>query len=625
MTTSLLRAVTCALLLSASAACAQQAAQKNTPFSFTPHAPTMHDRRAAEKAYIAGARAIESNDLRTAYDAFNQAATLDPGNEDYRNAAAIAKAHFVSDLIQEADKSNIRGNKDVARARLAEAFSIDPQNPMVQQHTGQLEAMNLDAPQSSSVTSQIEDAIRLEPLQERHSFHVRADGQSLLRQVLTAYSITPSFDSSVTTKPVRFDADDVTWEQAAQMLRLDTGTFFVPLDPHRVLVAKDTRENRIRYERLLVETIDLPGMTAQEMTDMGNLARNILDIQQASVQPSSGRLTVRGPAERLTVLNRTIDALLDGRSEVLLDVKIYELNRTRTLNVGVQPPQQFTAFNLNTELQSVLNGNQDLINQIVSSGLASANDIAAIAAILLASGQISNSILSQPFAIFGGGLTATGLTLGTMTGNLALNTSDSRAIDQLQLRVEDQEPGNILAGLRYPIVQSSYSNLTTAGVNIPGLNSAGLSSQLTALGLNTSSLNQQTIPQVQYQDLGLSMKATPHIHRDQSVALKLDLKVQALGGAALNQIPIITNRQFTADLDLKNGESALVSSDLSTSEALAISGLPGLSEIPGLRSATSDRNVQRTSDELVILITPHVVRLSHATGVSPVMLVPAHQ
>src|SRR6202000_2051891 len=113
-----------------------------------------------------------------------------------------------------------------------------------------------------------------------------------------------------------------------------------------------------------------------------------------------------------------------------------------------------------------------------------------------------------------------------------------------------------------PIIQSSYSNLTGSGVNIPGLNSAGVSSQLAALGLNTSSLNQQTIPQVQYQDIGLEMKATPFIHRNQSVALKLDLKVQALAGSSVNNIPVLTNRQFTANLDLKDGESAVVSSDL---------------------------------------------------------------
>jgi general secretion pathway protein D len=399
----------------------------------------------------------------------------------------------------------------------------------------------------------------------------------------------------------------------------------VPLDPHRVLVAKDTRANRQEYERLLLETVYLPGLNTQEITDVSNLARNVLEIQQVAAEPSKNTLSVRGPETRLALFNRTLHGLMDGRSQVLLEVRIYEIQRTRNLNVGVQLPQQFNAFNLNTEIQNVLNNNQQLIQEIVSSGLANANDLEAIAAILIASGQVAgNSILTQPFAVFGGGLTATGLTLGTITVNAGLNTSDSRAIDQLQLRLQDQETGDILAGIRYPIIQSSYSNLTGVGVNIPGLNTPGLSSQLAALGINGSSLNAQTIPQVQYQDLGLQMKTTPYIHRDQSVSLKLDLKVQALGGSSINQIPILTNRQFTAALDLKDGESALVTSDLSSQEARAVSGLPGLSEIPGLQS-TTNKEVQRSNDELVVLITPHVVRLPHPSGASQVMLLPTHQ
>ena len=108
------------------------------------------------------------------------------------------------------------------------------------------------------------------------------------------------------------------------------------------------------------------------------------------------------------------------------------------------------------------------------------------------------------------------------------------------------------------------------------------------------------------------------------MSLKLDLKVQALAGSSINQIPVLTNRQFTAALDLKDGASALVTSDLSTQEANAINGLPGLSEIPGLQS-TTNKNVQKSADELVILITPHVVRLPHPSGASQVMLLPTHQ
>jgi Flp pilus assembly secretin CpaC len=332
---------------------------------------------------------------------------------------------------------------------------------------------------------------------------------------------------------------------------------------------------------------------------------------------------VRGTASKLALLNHTLGELLQGHSQVLLDVKIYEVARNRTVNVGVQPTQQVQAFNLNSQLNSLISNNQAAVNEIVSSGLASAGNTVAIAAILIAQGLGSGSLLSQPLAIFGGGLTATGLTLGTQTVNLALNASESRAIDQLQLRLQDQEAGDILSGLRYPIITSTYSNITSSSV--AGLSAAGLSSQLAALGLSTTaSTQQQTIPQVQYQDLGLSMKATPHIHRDQSIALKLDIKLQALGGTSINNIPIITNRQLTAELDLRDGQNAVVSSYLTSSESRAITGVPGLSDIPGLQSGTN-RDVQKTTDELVILITPHLVRLPHAAGASQVMLVPAHQ
>jgi hypothetical protein len=610
----LLRAAACALALIL-------AAHAQTPAK---PGPTHHDKREAAKAYLAGAHAIEDRNTRAAYDAFSKAAALDPNNTDYKNAVAVAKAHFVTDLIQQAEKARILGNNDVVHARLAEALELDPDNPIVAQHIGDVAGIESAPLKTDDFTSTVADVIRLEPTPGRRSFHVRADGLSLLRQVLSAYGIAPSFDSSVTPQSIRFDVDDVDFRQAEELLQLETNTFFVPLDPHRVLVAKDTRANRQQYERLLLETVYLPGLTTQDFTDVSNVARNVLELTQVNANPTQNAVTVRGPESKLALLNHTLTGLMDGRSQVLLDVRIYEIARTHVTNIGVQTPQQFTAFNLNSEIQQVLNGNQALIQQIVSSGLANANDLEAIAAILLASGQISNSILSQPFAIFGGGLTATGVTLGSPTLNLALNSSDSRAIDQIQLRLQDQETGDILAGMHYPIIQSSYSNLTGSGVNIPGLNSAGLSSQLAALGLNSNSLNQQTIPQIQYQDLGLQLKATPHIHRDQSMRLKLELKIQALGGTSINDIPILTNRQFTAELDLKDGASALVTSYLTSQESNAVSGLPGLSEIPGLQS-TTNKDTQKNTGELVVLITPHVVRLPHPGGASHVMLIPRHQ
>jgi hypothetical protein len=157
-----------------------------------PSIPSQHDRGAAVKAYIAGAHAIEEHDTHTAFDAFSKAAALDPTNEDYKNAVVIAKAHFVTDLIQQAEKARILGHNDIVHARLAEALAVDPTNPIVAQHVDDITELGGGPLKTDDITSTIADAIRLEPASGKRSFHVRADGETLLRQVLSAYGIAPS-------------------------------------------------------------------------------------------------------------------------------------------------------------------------------------------------------------------------------------------------------------------------------------------------------------------------------------------------------------------------------------------------------------------------------------------------
>src|SRR6185437_10161720 len=112
-----------------------------------------------------------------------------------KNAAVVAKAHFVADLIQQAEKARILGKSDVVHARLAEALELDPANPMVAQHIEDVAGLDSTLPKTDDITTTIADAIRLEPAAGKHSFHLRADGLTLLRQVLAAYGISPSFDS----------------------------------------------------------------------------------------------------------------------------------------------------------------------------------------------------------------------------------------------------------------------------------------------------------------------------------------------------------------------------------------------------------------------------------------------
>jgi hypothetical protein len=582
----------------------------------------------ARRLFLDGAKALQNQNYTLADTDFAQAAQLDPANQQYVAARAILLGHRVTQLIQDADKAEILGNSAKARADLLLAYNLDPRNPMIAQHINQLAADSAPAPiDLHPQDKSIAPPIQLAPAGQPHSFHLRAPANEVLRQVLNAYGISPSMDSSVNNQIVRLDADNLTFDQATSMVKYITDTFFVPLDPKRVLVAADTKQNRDRLERLAEETVYLPGLDAAEISDINLIVRNVFQAKLAQVSAGSSTITIRAPQSQMAALNGTLREMLDGQSIVQLDVRLYNIARTKSVNVGVQLPQQATLFNIPSELNSIIAQNSALVQQIISSGLASPGDIGAIALALLASGQVSgSSILSQPFAYFGGGLTLTGLTTGSVSGNLALNSSESRVIDHITMRLENQQESTIKSGERYPITTSSYSNFGSSGLSIPGLSSAGLSSELASLGINASSLASgvgQTIPQVQYQDLGLSLNVTPRINKDRNVTLNLDLKITALQGTSLNDIPVLNNQEFSTITTLKPGASALVVSNLNKQQARAVTGVPGLTDLPGFQSATN-KQTQYDYSDLVILITPHIIRLTHTQEVGKMFILPVH-
>jgi type II secretory pathway component GspD/PulD (secretin) len=364
-----------------------------------------------------------------------------------------------------------------------------------------------------------------------------------------------------------------------------------------------------------METVYLSGLTPTEMTDVGTLAKNVFDSPRAVVSPSAGTLTLRAPVRNLDAFNATLKDLLAGRSQVLLDVRLIQLAHSNQRDTGVQLPQQITAFNVYAEEQAILNANQALVQQIISSGLAAPGDTLAILGILLASGQVSNSIFTSGIALFGGGLTLSGVSPGPTTLNLNLNSSDSRELDQVEIRVEDGDDGTLKLGTRYPILTSSYSNQGASGINIPGLTSAGTSGSLSSLLSSLQGAATQ-IPQVQYQDLGLTLKATPKVMRDGDVALTLDLKITALAGSSVDGLPVLNNRSYSGVATVKAGAGVVLASEVSRTESQALSGTPGISEIPGMSSLTGN-NTQKDYATLLIMITPRVIRGPQSSGSSP--------
>ena len=584
--------------------------------------PTGSDRRRAAKEFLAASKLFQLEKFEDAMEGYQQAARLDPSNTNYRLAAELARSHAVTELIQVAAKERLRGDTAAARSALTQALELEPRNIQVTEHLHELGEDVLperSQPLYDQGAGTLGEAVELEPVAGMHSFHLHIDQRQAIQQVFKAYGLEATIDESIRPAPIRLDMDDASFDEATNIISLLTGSFYVPLDAHRAVVARNTAENRQRFMRLQLETVYLPGLSSTELTDVGNLAKNVFEAQQSFVEPTAGTLTIRASKQTLDAFNSTIRELIDGRNQVLLEVRLIQVAHTSERNTGIQPPQNFTAFNAYSAEQSILNSNQALVQQIISSGLAAPGDTLAILGILLASGQVSSSLFSNGIALFGGGLTLSGVSPGPATAHLNLNSSDSRELDQMQLRLGDGEAGTIRTGTRYPIQTSSFSSLSGSVPNIPGLTGAGSSSSLSSL-LSSLGGSVPNIPQLEYQDLGLTLKATPKVMRNNDVALTIDIKIDALAGSSLNGNPILDNRAYSGVVTLRQGEGVVVISDLNKQESRAISGTPGASEIPGLNNLT-EKDVQKSYATLLIVVTPHVIRGTQAAGRSPMIRV----
>ena len=584
------------------------------------------DRRQAAKKFLEASKLFEKEQFAEALLGYEAASKLDPGNGDYSLAVGVARSHLVTALIQEAAKDRLRGDAAATRAALARAIELDPKNAQATQHMYELgddALLGVFKPLRDEKISTMGGPIELAPTAGVHSFHMRTPKRLMIQQVFKMYGIDATVDDSVPPAQARLDVDNVDFETATRVLALLTRSFYVPLDAHRVLVARDTHDLRQQFERLEVETIYLSGLSSTELSDVANLAKNVFQAQQAVAEPSAGTITIRAPQKSLTAFNATMRDLLDGRDQALLEVRMIQLAHISGRQTGINLPQTITAFNVYAAEQAILNANQDLVNQIISSGLAAPGDTLAIIAILLASGQVSSSLLSNGLVLFGGGLTLSALVPGTLSANLNLNSSDSRELDLIQLRLGDGEDATLRSGTRYPIQTSSFSSLSGSLPSIPGLTGAGASPSLTAL-LASYGGSVPNIPQVEYQDLGLTLKATPKILRNNDIALKIDLKISALSGGSINGNPILNNRAFSGVLTVKEGEAVVMVSELDKQESRAVSGTPGLSEIPGLNNLTGKES-QKNYATLLIIITPRMIRGTQAAGHSPMMRVEHEQ
>jgi type II secretory pathway component GspD/PulD (secretin) len=123
-----------------------------------------------------------------------------------------------------------------------------------------------------------------------------------------------------------------------------------------------------------------------------------------------------------------------------------------------------------------------------------------------------------------------------------------------------------------------------------------------------------TAPQVQFEDLGLTLKITPHMHGNNEITLDVESEFKVLTGQTNNDIPVIANRKYTGTVRLKEGEWAVAAGLLTNTEARNIAGLAGLAQIPVVGKAFSRTGRDRTQGQTLLVLKPRVISARPGEG-----------
>jgi hypothetical protein len=560
--------------------------------------PSRQEEKEAREAF-ARATKLQDKDLDQAYQQFAHAADLVPRNVNYITAREMERQRLVAKHIERGSAELVSGKHVEALADFRSALNLDPANQFAQERLQ--DALGDSLPRPAAAPQVVEDVpeTRLEPNLNLASFHFRGDSRELLTTIAAAYGVNAQVDDSVSSRRLTFNVDDIDFYKAMLIAGNLTKSFWSPLDSKQILVAADTIDNRRQYEHLAMRKFYVPGAatTPTALNDVMNLLRNLFDMRYISPNAGASTLVVRAPQDTLDAATRLLASLDGSRPQVAIDVHVYQVSHMLTRNIGVHIPNTFNIFNIPAGALAALGGQniQDLVNQLISGGgINQANNTAISALLAQLQGQ-QNSIFKQPFATFGGGKTLTGVTLDEFSVQLSLNESWVKTLDHATLRAEQGTDATFRMGSRFPILNASFAPI----FNTPAISQV----------LQNNSF-QAAFPSFNYEDLGLTIKAKPSVSARNDVSLQLELNLRALSGQSFNGVPVIGNREYKGSITLMDGEPAVVAGQVTHSEALAMSGIPGLGQVPGINKITATNSKQIEEDELMVVITPHITARS---------------
>jgi general secretion pathway protein D len=586
--------------------------------------PSKSDLKQAHKLYEKAEKLQHQGKFQQAIDELDLAIKLAPNVPEYLSQREMIRQQLVTLHLNRGNKLSSDGKSIEAMAEFRQALSVDPKN----QYALQL-LQNSQPPVASSqkASAPLSPALTvvagslppvLRPINQRRDFHFKGMTRNLLEQVATAYGLKPIFDDSVQSRSVRMDLDDVDFFAAVRAAANVAHVFWVPISSNQLLFVNDTPALHREFDLMVARTFYINEATSpQDINDVVNLLRTIFDIRFVVAQPSNYSVTVRAPEATLDAAARVLETFLSRKPQVYLQLQIFEVSHQLTRQIGISLPLSFQVINVGAAAIAALGGQggsniQDTINQIIASG--GINDVssqgiqALISQLQSQNNSTLSSLLNTPFATFGGGKTLFAVPVPPLTANFSLNKSNFQSLTDITLRTAQNNAATLLIGSRYPILNASFA---------PVYNSSAISQVLQNGSYTTP------FPSFTYEDIGISVKATPQVLGDNSVNLKLEMSIKALTGTSYNNVPVISNREYNGTMSVLDGQPAVIAGMITESEQKSLSGIPGMGSLPVLGPATSNHTKNVTADDLLIVITPHIISPVRKTSPSDEVWLPA--
>jgi len=536
-----------------------------------------HD--SAKSLYEKGTDAEARQNYEQAFDYFRQAYNLKPKDLRYRTAFERTRFYAASSHVHRGQILRDAGKLDEAAVEFQKGLEIDPSSFIAQQELKRTQQMIKEAqnppPQAAAPTPlrrRLEAAqgpVELAAISNVPiTLKVTEKSNVIYETVGKLAGINVLFDPDYTPRQVRIELNGVTLEDALGIISFETKTFWRPVTPNTIFVAQDTPAKRKELEQNVIKTFYLSNLSQPtELQDVVNAMRTILEVSRIQQLPSQGAIVVRGTPDQVALAQKLVDDLDKSRPEVLIDVAVMQVSRDKSHTLGINPPT-----NISVALQPNVS--------------TAAPTTTTTGGTTTTTGSTTNGLNLNTLA----NLNATDfqVTIPQATASALMTDSDTKVIQSPQIRALDGQKATLKIGDRVPVATGSFQ---------PGIGGVGI--------------NPLVNTQFQYLDVGVNIDITPRVHAGREVSLKMTMDVSdvdsyvSIGGISQ---PVIGQRKIENEIRLKDGEVSLLGGMMEDTKTKSLTGIPGLASLPILKYFFSQDTSDHSSNEIVFVLIPHIIR-----------------